>query len=637
MNKTDYIKRSFNRCREYEINKDRVYSKKILNSEDLYVRHEYRRELIIAAEPFMDQLYNFVKGSSFFSVLTDEEGCILTVIGDEEILSDAFSLKMIPGAFMNEENIGTNAMGTAIAENRPIQVSADEHFIEAYHRWTCSGAPIKDENGNIIGSLDLTGYSENVHSHTLGMVVAAANAIEKMLEINRYNEELKNNKIFVETIIDSIPFGIITCDPYGSIISANKETLKMFGYDEENMEGLEIKNIFSNWEKVKNSFEEGETTFNEDVIINAKTNKVYFNLTAYPIKDVKGEINNIVYIFKDVKRDRKSINKILESKAIYTFDKIIGENRFFIQAVEFAKKVADSKSTILIMGESGTGKEVFAQGIQNHGKRKNEPFVAINCGAIPKSLIESELFGYEEGAFTGAKRGGQLGKFELANKGTIFLDEIGEMPLDMQTRLLRVIEEGTVNRIGSGKSIPVDVRIIAATHKDLFEEVKKGDFRKDLFYRLNVLPIRLPPLRDRKEDIPLLIEYFMKKISKKLNKRPVEINKEYMEFLINYEWPGNIRELENLIELVINTENIPIDLNNKSISIESIKNFKEHNVPTLEEVEKRHIKNVLTKFKGCVALSAKALDIGRNTLYRKIRKYNINCSQMEQSAKMEQK
>ncbi|SHJ63300.1 GAF domain-containing protein [Paramaledivibacter caminithermalis] len=181
----DYIIRSHERCKNMKVEYNRIYSKKIISGDKLQKKLEEKRELIITAEPFMNQIYNFVKGSNFFSILTDEEGCILSVIGDENILSEAFSLKMIPGAYMDEANIGTNAMGTALAEGKPVQISGDEHFIKAYHRWTCSGAPIKDSNGKIIGSLDLTGYSENVHSHTLGMVVAAVNAIEKMFYINK--------------------------------------------------------------------------------------------------------------------------------------------------------------------------------------------------------------------------------------------------------------------------------------------------------------------------------------------------------------------------------------------------------------------------------------------------------------------
>lgn len=631
-----YIKKSHERCKKYGIDFNMKFSKKIITGDELQKKLNDKRKLILTADPFISQLYNFVKGSNFFTILTDEEGCILSVIGDEEILSEAFSLKMIPGAYMDEKNIGTNAMAVALVEGTPVQVSGEEHFIKAYHRWTCSAAPIRDVNGKIIGTLDLTGYSESVHSHTLGMVVAAVNAIEKMLEIKKYNEELEMAKIYTETIIDSIPAGILTSDLEGNIKTVNRYVTDMFGYNEEEMKKMKIWNLFEGWEKVKQTICSKHNYLDEDVFVNSRKNKLQFNLSAYPILDNKQNLRNIVCVFEEVKKVRKLANKIMGRQAIYTFDKIIGKNERFVQIVEFAKKVADSKSTILIMGESGTGKEVFAQSIHNHSNRRDEPFVAINCGAIPRNLIESELFGYEEGAFTGAKRGGHPGKFEIADGGTIFLDEIGEMPLDMQTRLLRVIEEGTVSRIGSTKEIVVDVRIIAATNKDLIEEVRKGNFRKDLFYRLNVLPIKLPPLRERKDDIPLLVEYFMKRISKRLNKKMVKIPQEYMEYLINYEWPGNVRELENFIELVINTECIPVDIekNEEKIKIRPYGKIKDENLK-LDYVEKQHIIKVLEKYNGNMTLSAKALGIGRNTLYRKIKKYNIYCSKLEQCSDME--
>jgi len=640
----DYIVKSHDRCIEMGVKLNQIFSKKIISSEELCQRLEGESELILAAEPFMNQLYDFVKGSNFFSILTDRNGCILSLIGDEAILEQAFEYKMMPGAYMDEENIGTNAMGTALYEGRPVQVSGKEHFVEAYHTWTCSGAPIRDIDGSVIGCLDLTGFSENVHSHTLGMVVAAANAIEKLLQIKKYNEELSLAKIYTEAIVDSIPSAILTSDLNGKIKSVNKYAVELFGYSEEEMRQFKVWELFEGWENVKATLENRKSYLEEEVVVNSNRNKVNFALSAYPIYNSNGALMDFIYIFKDVKKVRKLANKIMGRRAIYTFDKIIGKDPAFLRTVEFAKKIADSKSTVLIMGESGTGKEIFAQAIQNHSIRKDEPFVAINCGAIPKNLIESELFGYEEGAFTGAKRSGQPGKFEIADGGTLFLDEIGEMPLDMQTRLLRVIEEGTVSRIGSPKEFPVDVRIIAATNKDLQEEVKKGNFRKDLFYRLNVLPIKLPPLRKRHGDIPALIDYFMDRVSKRLNRRIVEIPESYMDYLSTYDWPGNIRELENLIELIINTESIPIHFEgaqgvkpmvDKMIIKESFSIESDDDDLSLEEVEQRHIENVLKKCQNNITVAAKSLKIGRNTLYRKIKKYNIECSEMEQCSEVE--
>ena len=633
----ELIQNSHKRCENLNISKEQNISNNILEGEELQRRLNRRRKLIITSEPFINQLYNFVKGSNFFAILTDEDGCILSVIGDEDILTEAFSLKMIPGAYMDEKNIGTNAMSIAISEKVPIQVSGDEHYIKAYHRWTCSASPIRDCEGNILGCLDLTGYSEEVHSHTLGMVVAAVDAIERMLKMEKCSEELKISRKYTDTIIDSIPIGIITSDLEGNIKATNTHASEMFGYSIREMKRMRIGQLFDGWEAVRNVICSKSAFSDEEVFVNARRNKLQFNLSAYPILDNNDNIIDVVYVFSEVKKVRKLANKIMGRQAIYTFDKIIGNNDKFLATIELAKKIADSKSTILISGESGTGKEVFAQSIHNYSNRKDEPFVAINCGAIPKNLIESELFGYEEGAFTGAKRSGHPGKFEVADGGTIFLDEIGEMPLDMQTRLLRVIEESTVSRIGGTNEILVDVRIIAATNKNLIEEVEKGNFRKDLFYRLNVLPIKLPPLRERKEDIKLLIEYFMRRISKRLNKKMVKISDEQMEHLLRYSWPGNVRELENFIELIINTEAIPDHLGCSDNRLE-VANYieSEHEDLSLDKMEKRYIIKALRKHGGNITLSAKALSIGRNTLYRKIEKYNINCSEFEHCSKIEQ-
>lgn len=620
--KKDYVQSSFERCTSYAIDENRIVSKNILNDHALNQLLIDNKDLIITAKPFMHQLYDFVKGSEFFIILTDRKGCILSITGDEQILDKARDYCMVPGAYMNEESIGTNAMGTAIAENKPVQISGKEHFIKAYHTWTCSGAPIHNEYGDIIGALDLTGYCNAVHSHTLGMVAAAVKAIESIMALNKKNTLLKKSNVLIESLFNTIQEGIVHCDLEGHILNSNQQACKMFGYEKRAFDDINMLKLIPDWEKVKKACMAEEDFHNEDISINANTNKLYFNLSAYAIRE-NDALHGIILMFKDVKKVRKLANKIMGRKAIYTFDKIIGKSPVMLEAIDFAKKVSDSRSTILITGESGCGKEIFAQAIQNHSPRKNEPFVVINCGAIPRNLMESELFGYDEGAFTGAKRGGQVGKFEVADGGTIFLDEIGEMPLEMQTKLLRVIEEGTIIRVGGSQEIPVNVRIIAATNKILKDEVEKGNFRHDLYYRLNVIPLELPPLRDRKEDIPLLTNYFMHKIAHRINKRPVAISDHDMRLIKRYSWPGNVRELENFIELSINKEKLPLELITDSKHASEIQ-LESHLQATLEEVEMQHIREVLNNEGFNITNASKVLGIGRNTLYRKLEKYGIN-------------
>jgi sigma-54 dependent transcriptional regulator, acetoin dehydrogenase operon transcriptional activator AcoR len=322
--------------------------------------------------------------------------------------------------------------------------------------------------------------------------------------------------------------------------------------------------------------------------------------------------------------------------AFFTFENIIGESEEIKSIIFNSKLISDSPSTVLIEGESGTGKEVLAQAIHNYSIRRDNRFIAINCGAIPKNIIESELFGYEEGAFTGGKKGGNIGKIELAHKGTLFLDEIGDMPYDMQIKLLRVLQEGRITRVGGNYEIPVDMRVIAATNKKLREEVKKGRFREDLYYRLCVIPIRIPSLRDRRKDIGKLIDYFLEMKSLKLKKNIRKLDEELLNKLLNHNWPGNIRELENTIENIVNLngklsldicqkdneedKEVEFCLKEKCPKYKSFKLEKEFNLATIEE---KTIIRALNFNNQNISKTAKALGISRNTLYLKMKKYKI--------------
>lgn len=611
-----YIEKAKIRSYNYGILPDQKVSKKVVSERELDRIIKENQELITVANPFVNQLYSFVKDTNFLVILTDGDGCILNIIGNEDMIARAYDTFLIPGAYMGEQYVGTNGMGTCIFEGYPLQVTGEEHQVEIFHGWTCSGAPIRNPKGDIIGCIDLTGDMNLVNSHTLGMVAAAGTAIENMLALKESSDEINNSKNYIETIVNSIPSAIFSTTLDGKVKLVNDYTYDLLGYDKDEFKKLDISRMFLNWEDIVRRITTKESIFQDDVYVNIKANKNEVNLSAYPVNDVYGKVNEIVFVVKDVKKMRKLANKVTGSLAIYTFDKVIGEHEEFLKTISFAKKIADSKSTILIMGESGTGKEIFAQAIQNASNRKKEPFVALNCGAIPKNLIESELFGYEGGAFTGAKPEGHPGKFEVADGGTLFLDEIGEMPYELQTRLLRVIEEGTVRRIGGSREIPIDVRIIAATNRNLREEMEKGNFRKDLYYRLNVLPLRLPPLRERVDDIPLLFNYFMERKANKLNKKMVQVSEDYMDKLKEYSWPGNIRELENMVELIINTESIPMSFQQGDIESKSLKSI--YTPFTLEEVEVEHIKKTLAYYEGNITKAANALGISRNTLYRKI-------------------
>jgi transcriptional regulator with PAS, ATPase and Fis domain len=291
--------------------------------------------------------------------------------------------------------------------------------------------------------------------------------------------------------------------------------------------------------------------------------------------------------------------------------------------------ISESNSSVLLTGESGTGKELFAQAIHSHSLRSSGPFIKINCAAIPENLLESELFGYVEGAFTGARKGGKMGKFELANQGTIFMDEIGDMPLSMQAKLLRVLQEKEIERLGAEKTISVDVRIISATNKDLCDLVREGAFREDLYYRINVINFHIPPLRDRKEDIPELVNYAIKELNKNMNRSILKISEEALQLLINYDWPGNIRELKNVLESAMNfCRSHIIDQNALPyfLHLNGSNNKKTDKIDLqgkIDEVEKQQLIAVLNQCQGCRKDAAAILRISKSTLYRLMKKHNL--------------
>jgi PAS domain S-box-containing protein len=632
----EIIKESHERCIEYGVEKERIQPKKILRGNEVSENINNNRDLLRVASPFMELLYNFLEDSGFFIILTDKEGCILNLVGDEEVVKASQELNMVIGAYMDEKSIGTNAMGTAIKVDYPIQISATEHFITAYHRWTCSAAPIHNEQGDIIGTLNLTGSSELVHPHTLGLVAAAVKSIENQMKSELVQSRLAEAYSYLNTIMESISTGIFAVDDKGIVKLMNKNACEMLGTSEEQVIHKNISKAFGNFKDIAKAVESKKAIQDEEISLSKGNKRERYNMNLYPIRTKENEIIGHVLTLREIQNVINLVNKYTGMQARYTFDNIIGESTQIKKVIEYARHISDSPSTVLIQGESGTGKEVLAQAIHNESSRRDYGFVAINCGAIPKNLIESELFGYDDGAFTGARKGGHPGKFELANGGTLFLDEIGEMPLDMQVNLLRVLQEGSVTRVGGEKCIPVDVRIIAATNKDLKKEIEKGSFRQDLYYRLSVIPIELPPLRQRREDIVFLIDHFLELKASKLNKDIPELHTELYERFLDYEWPGNIRELENVIENIVN-------LGGKLSSVVSsrFERVKDDEEPifrfikgqgleeeepylcSLEELEKKAISACINKFKGNISHVAKTLGISRNTLYLKMKKYNM--------------
>jgi len=620
----EIIKKSQKRCVNYQISKQQIFPTRTLEGEEFYKYLEKNRDLIKISRPFMEILYDFLNGSGFSLYLADKEGLVLSIIGDEDINKCIAEIGIVEGADMSEKSTGTNAIGTAIYEDSSVQISGKEHYITTYHKLTCSAAIIHTEEGNILGCLNLTGRCQLAHPHTLGLVVAAVKSIENQLKVEKAQNELFNTFQYLNKVMNSLNSGIFAVDTSGVIKAINKSACNMLDIREDEVIYKNADNVLDNWKYILGQIIDGNPYENREVIYPYKGKNKKFSFTAYPIKNRDDKIIGIVAIFKDIKNIYTLVNKYIGKNASYSFHDIIGNSKEIKKLIEQAKIIANSPSTVLILGESGTGKELIAQSIHNNSSRNNNSFIAINCGAIPTSLIESELFGYEEGAFTGAKRGGQKGKFELANGGTLFLDEIGEMPFEMQVHLLRVLETSSFNRIGGNKCINVDVRIIAATNKDLKKEVENGTFREDLYYRLSVIPIYVPPLREREGDIEILINHFLKtkaiKISKPIPKIPYDI----YEMLMNYTWPGNVRELENCIENIVNMNgNTSFKFGKKSLEkteYDPSKETIEYDMCTLEHWDKIAIDYCIKKCNGNITKASKVLGINRSTIYTKLKK-----------------
>ncbi len=496
--------------------------------------------------------------------------------------------------------------------------------------------PIKIED-NIVGVIGLIAFNEE---QKLAIVENQSNLLKflnRMAELisSKLLEQANTDRIELlarelEIVLDSVDRGIIAWDNKGELLHYNRKALKLLHLGKKEIGGLRINDLL------------GDIDIN--CIINSKcnitnrefeykNNKFHFRgiFDANPIS-IGNKNLGLVITFSNITDVLNIVNNVTTAGIITSFDNIIGNSYCLKRVKDEAMNASKSTSTVLIQGESGTGKELFARAIHFHSPYSNGPFIPLNCAAIPEQLLESELFGYEDGAFTGARRGGKSGKFELANGGTIFLDEIGDMPIHLQSKLLRVLQERVIEKIGGKNYIPIDVRIIAATNKNLEKRVLDGEFRQDLFYRLNVIPLNIPPLRERKQDVVVLVNYLLEKCNEKLDKNIKNIDKNVLKIFTNYNWPGNVRELENVIEYAVSMCNgdeikevhLPNRIRNSDYFV---KDFDSSKIVAIKELEKNEIDKALKHFgnsKKAIESACEALGISRATLYRKIKEYNLD-------------
>ena len=487
----------------------------------------------------------------------------------------------------------------------------------------------------IVGVIGLVCFNDEQKKKILSDIDSYLNFTKQIAEFigikfYEYQENLmqKDRESTLNTIIDNISKGVIISDCNNVIIKIN------------NIASAKLKLKSDVLGKTMKLVSQNDYLMNEEVFNMVIENEEY-NVAGkiIPLKSFNKTRSN-AFVFEDVKKISRNILEMTSSDNMITLENIHGTSIATQSLKENIQKIANTNSTVLITGESGTGKELVARSLHSHGNRRNKPFVVINCSAIPDTLLESELFGYVKGAFTGANQNGRMGKFELANTGVIFLDEIGDMPLYLQAKILRVIQEKKIERIGSNKSIDLDIKIIAATNVDLEKKIMEQKFRGDLYYRLNVIPIKLLPLRERKEDIIPIINSLIDKYNRLSDKYVHSIDEDVKKALISYEWPGNVRELENVMELMINMsgsngiisldllpENIlhHSDTDNSSAIDELLFNDKSE-LEDFEKIEKVYIEKSLKKYGNDTENKkyiADKMNIGLTTLYRKMKKYDI--------------
>ncbi len=612
------------------------------------------------ANPYVENLYSYVRDSNSMIHLTDKNGYVLQVVTEDNLIRqlDTMSSERTEiGSIRNEQSVGTNSTTVSLVLQKPMQLIGEEHYLERSHPFFCCSAPIFDNSEDLAGVLTIFGPRCFYHSHSLGMVCAAADGIQGNLRVQKAYDALALANQILSSTIGSLSSAIIMLDQDLRIVQHNHNTVKIFCSVGDSLIGSRIDKIIklSSLPEQFRGFDRDANSY-DFTLVTAQGKKVNVALTVKVVTSKSSGDKMTVLIFEEQEHIHQLVTKVSGFSAKYTFDSLIGDSEVIRSVKLMGMNAAKGTSNVLILGESGTGKELLAQSIHNASDRANGPFVAVNCGSIPKDLIESELFGYEGGAFTGARKDGCPGKFELAHGGTIFLDEIGDMPFELQVSLLRVLQNRQIMRIGGKYLRKIDVRLVAATNSNLFEAVRQKKFRSDLFYRLNVFNISLPPLRERVEDIIILARHFMQSYSRSMNKDVHKIDDHAQEILRKHTWPGNIRELENLIERATNLaqadtitiHEFPPDLLNQNMGAQLQAIFPVvqdmsfgsdftmslpvaspqrggGKTPLSPEIrEYNSIIDALEQEKGHVDSAAITLEMPPRKLYRKIKKYKID-------------
>lgn len=475
----------------------------------------------------------------------------------------------------------------------------------------------------------------DINTETKKILKEAIYNIKDVISVNEVQLlEYEKNERQLLAVINSVDEGIMSIDKDFNINIFNNYCEDLFSFNRENVLGKDIRDIIGKDDKFEDLIYRGIEFDNiKASFVNDNIKSSYITTGRSILNDSEDTVGAVISI-KDFNK-AKQLVKLVNTSSEGPFKEIIGNSRSIENVKKITAAVAKSNSTVLLRGDSGTGKELFAKAIHNMSDRSDEKFVAINCAALPENLLESELFGYKKGSFTGAMQTGKEGLFKEANGGTIFLDEIGELSMFIQAKLLRVLQEGKIRKIGSSDEEEVDVRVIAATHKNLEKMIKNGEFREDLYYRLNVIPLKIPSLNERIEDIPILVQFFINKLNKKLKKSIKGFKKEYIDKLMEYEWPGNVRELQNLVERSMNLcsgdiltgqDIIVGSINKEEEIIYNYEECRDMEVKTLKEEMDKYEKDIIERVynsKKSYRESAKILGISHTAVMNKIKKYDI--------------
>ncbi len=621
------IARSWNRCvHDFGLDPMRDEPLVVLDNSVLKERQEKLDRLRAIAQGEMATLYQQLAGSGFSVLLTDQEGVVLDLLGDPTFTDTASECGMLAGAVWSEQHQGTNGMGTCAVEQRPILVHHNEHFLSRNVGLTCSAAPIFDHEGGLMAVLDASSFSHMAQQHTLVLVNMSAQMIENRVFLCKFRDQYALRFHSRPEFIGTLWEGAVAMDEDGRILAANRSALFQLGRKSPaDLVGLKLQDIF-NTSMGALMGKKNQGWLNPAPLYEARRGNRFFGLMSMP------ECRTVQPVTSS--RRGQTSTASTDTQKFTRLEELQFGDQTMEYNVRCAKRVIGRNISILISGETGTGKEVFAQAIHAEQGEDGRPFVAVNCASIPESLIESELFGYKAGAFTGATREGRRGKILQANGGTLFLDEIGDMPLMLQARLLRVLEEREVVPLGGEVPVKVDIKLISATHRNLKELVAEGAFREDLYYRLQGITLNLPPLRDR-QDRRALIRHLLTLECE--GGEEVQLSEGAMHKLEEYAWPGNIRQLRNVLRTTLALRDgaeimiydLPEEISSLVPSATPRATDDPASLTALESAERDAILQSLEKCRWNVTMAARQLNISRNTLYRKMKNLNIRSTEEE--------